>query len=290
MGVVGQASSSAWSAATIGLRNRSRPTSVPMRLKQKEDDRSPQGIRFWNNCFNRSKFWNRAAGDPLSSETSLASSNTIHQAQSSNMAVDSTRRYSKHKAHRNSTQPAPGGGNVESKDGGLGHVMYSRLVEFSTDNLQRVALDLQRACHDLEQDRSKADRFDASLVERSLSNITRAYVDELGAVVRSDDDNSVRLQLYRDLSLDLYRYWELIARSQYRDCVVCGQGKSLESFSTGVTKSCRHENTTCRRCLATWTATQMETQGWNKIKCPECPQLLHREDMKRAARKEVYER
>lgn len=99
-----------------------------------------------------------------------------------------------------------------------------------------------------------------------------------------------QLQLYRNLSDQLYRLWPLVARDEWTTCVVCRDMKEKKSFPKHVTQNCDHKIKSCRDCLKTWVRTQLESQGWNHIKCPECANLLTKEDMREAASKEIYSR
>ena len=39
-----------------------------------------------------------------------------------------------------------------------------------------------------------------------------------------------------------------------------------------------------------WVASELRSKTWDRIKCPECTELLHNEDMKTHASAETFER
>lgn len=74
-------------------------------------------------------------------------------------------------------------------------------------------------------------------------------------------------------------------------CIVCGTNKTSRCFATqGATNTCNHPTATCKVCLKQWIAAQLDSNTYDKIRCPECPSLLKNDDVKMYASKAVYER
>ncbi|KAF2673090.1 hypothetical protein BT63DRAFT_421278 [Microthyrium microscopicum] len=99
-----------------------------------------------------------------------------------------------------------------------------------------------------------------------------------------------RLKLYQELSSQLYTIWERNNRTVCHSCVVCGEVKKQHHFNLPPTERCSHPNRCCRDCLSKWTTTQFESQGWDHIRCPECPEILGRYDFKEVAPKSIYKK
>ncbi|KAL2355489.1 hypothetical protein BJ546DRAFT_690698 [Cryomyces antarcticus] len=109
-----------------------------------------------------------------------------------------------------------------------------------------------------------------------------------------------RDQTDRDLALALqvqveeerkYRKASKAVQRRTRDCVVCGDELPTLSFPVkGPTASCAHEVKTCQGCLEQWVASELSSKGWDRIRCPECPELLQHPDVHRAAAKDVFEK
>ncbi|KAH8675961.1 hypothetical protein BX600DRAFT_190897 [Xylariales sp. PMI_506] len=73
-------------------------------------------------------------------------------------------------------------------------------------------------------------------------------------------------------------------------CVVCGDDKKVFEMPRQVTRACEHKPSTCRECAGQWIASSLETQSWDRLRCPECPQLLQFQDVRNLASQEVFNR
>lgn len=73
-------------------------------------------------------------------------------------------------------------------------------------------------------------------------------------------------------------------------CAVCGDDKRVSEMPTCITKSCEHDPNTCKDCVSQWITSSMDTLAWDRLKCPECPQLLDFDHVKAFASEEVFER
>jgi hypothetical protein len=73
-------------------------------------------------------------------------------------------------------------------------------------------------------------------------------------------------------------------------CVVCGDDKRASEIPSSITKSCEHDATTCKECIGQWIASSMDTVAWDRLRCPECPQLLRFEDVQAFATRETFDR
>ncbi|KAK0618101.1 hypothetical protein B0T17DRAFT_509660 [Bombardia bombarda] len=73
-------------------------------------------------------------------------------------------------------------------------------------------------------------------------------------------------------------------------CIVCVEDKKISDLPVKVTKGCKHDATVCKDCLKTWLSTGLETGAWDKLKCPECPELLEYRDIQRYASPATFAR
>jgi hypothetical protein len=85
---------------------------------------------------------------------------------------------------------------------------------------------------------------------------------------------------------------ELVSPKRTFECAVCGDEKRRREFPDLITEECRHSVNCCMDCLEQWIESQLESQGWDRIKCPDssCNKLLRRTDMKECASPEAYAR
>lgn len=75
-----------------------------------------------------------------------------------------------------------------------------------------------------------------------------------------------------------------------RECIVCGESKEpLEFPATAPTSSCAHPSNTCSKCLQSWMASEFDTKGCDGIKCPECPETLDYNDIRKAASPQTFD-
>lgn len=82
------------------------------------------------------------------------------------------------------------------------------------------------------------------------------------------------------------------AISPKKECTTCGRTLSIKStFPTKTaTDTCAHDINTCKVCTKAWVAAQMGSTTYDKLSCPECPELMANADVKRIAGNEVYMR
>ncbi|KAI0882826.1 uncharacterized protein GGS22DRAFT_180925 [Annulohypoxylon maeteangense] len=75
-------------------------------------------------------------------------------------------------------------------------------------------------------------------------------------------------------------------------CIVCSDDKRVSEMPNRrkITASCEHDSTICKECVGAWIASSMDTVTWDRLKCPECPQLLKYENVRAFATKDVFER
>lgn len=79
-------------------------------------------------------------------------------------------------------------------------------------------------------------------------------------------------------------------KSTRRDCATCGRTLSTSSYPKYITETCEHSVTTCKACLKTWFAAQLDTTTYDKISCPECSEIFQNADVEKHAAKGVFER
>ncbi|KAI2463251.1 hypothetical protein F4781DRAFT_426507 [Annulohypoxylon bovei var. microspora] len=75
-------------------------------------------------------------------------------------------------------------------------------------------------------------------------------------------------------------------------CIVCSDDKRVSEMPNKrrITVSCEHDSTICKECVGSWIASSMDSVTWDRLKCPECPQLLKYENVRAFATREIFER
>ncbi len=73
-------------------------------------------------------------------------------------------------------------------------------------------------------------------------------------------------------------------------CSVCTDDKRVSEMPRKVTASCVHPATACKECVGQWISSSLETMAWDRLKCPECPQLLRFEDVRAFVSRAIFER
>lgn len=79
--------------------------------------------------------------------------------------------------------------------------------------------------------------------------------------------------------------------TQRHTCVICTEDYPHDDFLLP-TSSCAHEADYCRACMQQVITTELNSKGWDKIRCPgvNCKQLLSDADVLRHAPRKVYDR
>ena len=80
----------------------------------------------------------------------------------------------------------------------------------------------------------------------------------------------------------------LLAPSE--SCAVCMDDKRISEMPIRITAGCKHKAALCKECLAQWLQSGLERTSWDRLKCPDCPELLQHADMKRYANPPTFER
>lgn len=73
-------------------------------------------------------------------------------------------------------------------------------------------------------------------------------------------------------------------------CSVCSDDKRISEMPRKITASCTHPVTMCKECVTQWIASSLDTVAWDRLKCPECPELLRFEDVRAFASPDIFER
>ncbi|KAI0376275.1 hypothetical protein F5Y04DRAFT_286092 [Hypomontagnella monticulosa] len=75
-------------------------------------------------------------------------------------------------------------------------------------------------------------------------------------------------------------------------CIVCSDEKRVSEMPNRrrITSACEHDSSVCKDCVGQWIASSMERVAWDRLKCPECPQLLKFENVRAFAAKDVFNR
>lgn len=159
-------------------------------------------------------------------------------------------------------------------------------------DLTRLKIELDSLglyCDDFERNAdAPALQISPELIEGNIRSVCREFTTL--AHHRSMQDRTDRLYICRGLSDQLYRLFALIAIERQYECTVCGDKKRASRFPATITKSCSHTVRTCKACVRSWTSAQLDSKGWNKIRCPECPEMLGRNDIRDLAKADTYER
>lgn len=77
---------------------------------------------------------------------------------------------------------------------------------------------------------------------------------------------------------------------QSETCVVCGDEKRLSELPARITARCTHASVTCRDCAGQWIASSLETTAWDRLRCPDCSELLSFVDVRALAAPEAFRR
>ncbi|KAK3066978.1 hypothetical protein LTR53_016415 [Teratosphaeriaceae sp. CCFEE 6253] len=79
------------------------------------------------------------------------------------------------------------------------------------------------------------------------------------------------------------------AKPKKYDCTTCGRTLAASSFPEFLaTAQCAHLINTCKPCSQAWIAAQLEGVAYDRVSCPECPELLTNDGVKMLAAKAVY--
>ncbi|OJD36572.1 ring finger protein [Diplodia corticola] len=94
-----------------------------------------------------------------------------------------------------------------------------------------------------------------------------------------------------DFQLQLYRHFSQQLLST-RQCAVCGDSKAFAEFPDETRLHCKHAWSTCRECAQAWVAAELETNGWDHIKCTEtgCKAFLNHTDILQLADSATFQR
>ena len=80
-------------------------------------------------------------------------------------------------------------------------------------------------------------------------------------------------------------------KPQKYDCTTCDRTMASSAFPENLpTDNCEHMINTCKSCLNMWITTMLEKTTYDKLSCPECPEIMQNEDVKMHAAKTVYTR
>jgi hypothetical protein len=75
-----------------------------------------------------------------------------------------------------------------------------------------------------------------------------------------------------------------------KTCSVCSDDKSIADLPLQITEACSHDVNICKDCTRQWIHSSMESNTWDKLKCPECPSFMKFHDVKRNASREDFTR
>lgn len=76
-----------------------------------------------------------------------------------------------------------------------------------------------------------------------------------------------------------------------RSCIICTDAKRIGKFPQDkITARCGHEPQVCSKDVQTWITSELESKGWENIRCPECREPLERSDIRKLASKKTFAR
>ncbi|KAI1152387.1 hypothetical protein F4825DRAFT_312853 [Nemania diffusa] len=75
-------------------------------------------------------------------------------------------------------------------------------------------------------------------------------------------------------------------------CSICADDKRVSEMPNqrSITRDCAHAATACSDCIGQWITRSMETVSWDRLKCPECPNLLSFQDVEAFAPRDTFDR
>jgi hypothetical protein len=166
---------------------------------------------------------------------------------------------------------------------------YRKIRSWDVSKLNSEFEALSMYCDEVEQNTQfSPPSTTADIIEYNIQTIIKESM--MLAYERRAEDRENRLYLYRDLSDQLFRLLNLVVIERQRDCTVCGDKKRSSRFPEIIARRCRHPVNVCKTCMRNWTTAQLESAGWNRIRCPECPEIIEKDELKDLSTRETYER
>lgn len=74
-----------------------------------------------------------------------------------------------------------------------------------------------------------------------------------------------------------------------KSCIVCIEDVPTSEFPKQIAGECKHPTNVCGKCLKQSIGVDLESNGWDMIRCPECKVTLQHADVRRCARKQDFE-
>lgn len=144
----------------------------------------------------------------------------------------------------------------------------------------------------LEQEVSEAE---ASAIRTFISNRGRDTLDEIRARAKLFDGEAQGPRIKNtpnepmDEAVD-DELEELRPTAEGKECSVCMDTFAGEEFAHILTASCGHESSVCNQCVAECIDTQIPDVIGDQVRCPECPQVLPYDTVKKFASSELFKR
>jgi hypothetical protein len=73
-------------------------------------------------------------------------------------------------------------------------------------------------------------------------------------------------------------------------CSICIDDKQRTEMPVQNTPRCTHRPTTCKDCLGEWLRSSIERGAWDRLQCPDCPEVLDWQDVKQHASEGTFSR
>ena len=76
----------------------------------------------------------------------------------------------------------------------------------------------------------------------------------------------------------------------YKLCILCSDCKLKEEFPEKLTSKCDHTPMVCIADTERWIELQFSRLSWGAMVCPQCPEVMQRDDIKRLAAPAVFQK
>jgi hypothetical protein len=80
-----------------------------------------------------------------------------------------------------------------------------------------------------------------------------------------------------------------VKSNNLRSCIICAEDLPTNKFLKEITESCQHPVNICHKCLQQSIRVDLESRGWDVIRCPECRVAIQHADVQRCAMKQDFE-
>lgn len=179
--------------------------------------------------------------------------------------------------------------NTQGKYNGCPHSIHRHLPDRIACEVRQehyISRQIMRDIEELEREAESLERIIAELqpewaifkLRKSVQfYICRSFGKALAKIERT------RVNLHERIVLTLF--------PPKRSCIICTDAKQIGKFPQGkITACCGHEPQVCSEDVQIWITSELESKGWENIRCPECREPLDRSDIRKLASKKTLAR